>query len=627
MIRYQKVIAYIEVNFNKLFWLVSAIVFVLIVLRAFFVPFSHDEAATFFFYIQPNDYLPYKAFIDANNHFLNSALANLCYHIAGSHRFVLRLPNIFSFMLLCLGIFKHFKYLQTIYAKIIVVTFFILTANFLYFFELCRGYGISIAFVVLGLAYLMDYFQDKKIKPLILFSICFQLALAANLILVVLFTILLFFLFIFQVKNKLFLNPSNSIVQVINIGMLLFWIKFSFFYKEHGSLYTGAGDNYWEVSFKTLMLFLFGTDAIWIQVLISVAFASILLFAIKTFFQSPILIDKLFTPKLFYAIVLSTIIIAFYAQKKLLNVNFPENRTGVFFYLLFVLSIAFVMDSIPQKISSKISLSLLISSLLFFIFTYSISTSSLFYNTIPKSMYNTLKEEAQKSKEVITVGGYRAEMVYAFINYRDNSVLNNVDDTWQMIMNCDYYIAMKREKPYYKYFYDEIAFDDKWDRALLKRKEKIQRIELYKMPDMPKNFNGNNEFFEFFRLKDSALKTRNCIEVELEIKFNTVTVPLRANIVVQVNDNKGEIVYYKRISLNWLADDLNGQTKRLKLTTGVLPEKKSDVVVYLWNHKQADINFTINEIKVLELKGKGVNIMIPDSYYRYLEKASNQPLL
>jgi len=34
------------------------------------------------------------------------------------------------------------------------------------------------------------------------------------------------------------------------------------------------------------------------------------------------------------------------------------------------------------------------------------------------------------------------------------------------------------------------------------------------------------------------------------------------------------------------------------------------------------MDFTINEAKVLELKGKGVNIMIPESYYKYLEKAS-----
>ena len=339
-----KVTSYIETNFNKLFWFLSASVFILIALRAFFIPFSHDEAATFFYYIQSDNYLPYQAHIYTNNHVLNSALANLCYHIAGSNRFVLRLPNIFSFLLLCLGIFKHFKYFKTVYAKIILVTFFLLTINFLDFFELCRGYGMSFAFTVLGSAYLMDYFQDKKAKYFILFSVCLQLALAANLILVVLLTIMLFFVFVFQTKNKLLFKSATIITQILNILLLLFWIKFSFFYKEQGVLDSGVGDNYWEISFKTLMLFLFGTDAIWMQVLILLAFAGTLSSAIKTFFQSPFSVDKLFTPQLFYVLTLITIIIAFYVQKKLLGVNFPEDRTGLFFYLLFVLSFAFIVD-------------------------------------------------------------------------------------------------------------------------------------------------------------------------------------------------------------------------------------------------------------------------------------------
>ncbi len=624
-----KITNYIETNFAKLFWVVSAIVFVLIGLRAFFIPFSHDEAATFFFYIQPNDYLPYKAHVYTNNHVLNSALATLCYHIAGSHRFVLRLPNVLSFVLLCVGVFKHFKYLKTIYSKLILVTFFLLTINFLDFFELCRGYGFSFAFIILGLAYLMDYFQNKKAKDFILFSVCLQLALAANLILVVLLTILLFFIFIFQLKNKLLFKPATIITQLINISILIFWIKFSFFYKEHGSLDAGAGNNYWEVTFKSLMLFLFGTNAVWLQVLILLIFASILLFAISNFFQSPVSIDKILAPKLFYILMLVILIIAFYLQKKLLNVNFPEDRTGVFFYLLFTLSLAFVIDFISIKVSSILSFVFLIPSTLFFIITYNLHDfSSSFYHTIPKSIYDILVDEFKKNKEVITIGGHRIrEMDYAFLNYRGNSVLNGMDDAEQMTMNCDYYFALKREKPYYKYFYDEIAYDNVWDRALLKRKEKIQRTELYKMPNTPKNFKGNDEFFEFFRLKNSTLNTRNCLEIELEIKFNSAPVPLRANIVLQINDNKGEKVYYKRIPLNWLADNLSGQLKRVKLTTGPLLNDNGDLVVYLWNYKQAEVDFTINEVKIIELKGKGVNVMIPQSYYKYLEEASDKPLL
>lgn len=102
---------------------------------------------------------------------------------------------------------------------------------------------------------------------------------------------------------------------------------------------------------------------------------------------------------------------------------------------------------------------------------------------------------------------------------------------------------------------------------------------------------------------------------------------MQANIVLQVNDIKGETIYYKRTPLNWLEDDLNGKIKRVKLTTGALPQNTGDVVVYMWNYKLAELDFMINKIKLLELNGKGVDFMIPDSYYKYIEKATDKILL
>ena len=127
---------FLDKYFNKLFLISCIISFVVVCLRAFFIPFSHDEAATFFFYIQSDNYLPYKAHVYTNNHVLNSALANICYHIAGSHRFVLRFPNVLSFIVLCFGVYKMFRYLVSGSSKLLLTSLFILTLFFLDFFEL-----------------------------------------------------------------------------------------------------------------------------------------------------------------------------------------------------------------------------------------------------------------------------------------------------------------------------------------------------------------------------------------------------------------------------------------------------------------------------------------------------------
>lgn len=619
-------ILFLDKYFNRFFWIVCLIIFIFIVLRAYFIPFSHDEAATFFFYIQSDNYLPYKAHVYTNNHFFNSFLANVCFHIFGSHRFVLRLPNVLSFIFLCIGVFKHFKHLSTIFSKLILVTFFILTINFLDFFELCRGYGLSLAFLVLGFSFLINYFENKKNSFVLLFSLCFQIALASNLILILLLCWLFFVVCIFQLKNKLFFNPKNLLIQFLNLILLLFWIKFSFFYKTQGVLDSGVGDNYWKISFQSLIIWIFGTSYLWVQLLIVLGFLGLIFYSGVGLFRIP---QDFFKAKLFYPFTLFVLIFSFYLQKKILHINFPEDRTSLFFYTIYFLSISFLINSFPKIIAVFTSSTLFIATVFYFFYTLNFSFfSSSFYQTIPKNIYDVLYAEYIKSKQIFTIGGHRVrELNYAFLNYRGGSILNHMDDSEQMTMNCDYYFAMKREKPYYQFFYDEIAKDDKWDRVLLKRKEKITRTEINRISNLPKKYTSNQEFFEFLRLDDSTLKSKNCLEAEIQIKFNKVPKPFNSFLVFNIVNLKKENIFYKRIPLNWIADDLNDQIHYFKLTCGKIPNEFGSLIIYLWNIDKNNVSFNLNELKLLELKAKGVNFVIPKSFYPLIEKITQQPLL
>lgn len=615
--------------FTKFFWILSTLIFVFICLRAFFIPFSHDEAATFFFYIQSDNYLPYSAHVYTNNHVLNSALANICYHIAGSHRFVLRLPNIFAFIILCIGIFKHFKFLKNYSSKIILVAFFLLTYNFLDFFELCRGYGLSFGLMILGMAYLLEYFKTKKIKYFLYFSILWQLALAANLILVVVLATIFTFVILFQLKNKLLFNFKVLFIHCFNIACLIFWIKFSFFYKEKGMLDYGVGHSYWLVTFKTLILFLFGTSAIWIQIIVLFIFVSMVTFLINyLLIKNKFSISRLFSHSIIYPILLIALVIAFYLLKKIVNVNYPEDRTGLFFYLFFVVSLAFLIDILNQKLSLIISSVLVLSSLSFFCFSLNFSNfSSYYYHTQPKAIYDYLKKEQLTSPEQFTIGGHRVrEMNFAFLNYRGNSVLNSMDNSEQMQMNFDYYFALKSEKTYYHSYYDEIMFDEKWERVLLKRKEKINRLNLYQTTSS-KIIEGNSEFYELKKIIDTVFASKNPVELEIKLTFDKVPKPFHAFLVFSFNDETNTLNCYKRVPLDWLQKDLNGKSKTLKLTSSNLTNNIKDMKIYVWNIDKQSIKITINSLTLYQLQGKGVNIKIPENYYQLIESITKKPIL
>ncbi|MBK9283553.1 MAG: hypothetical protein IPM51_04455 [Sphingobacteriaceae bacterium] len=624
----------IQKNFNKLYWLLAFIVFVIICLRAFFIPFSHDEASTFFFYIQSDNFLPYQAHVYTNNHILNSALANLCYHIAGSHRFVLRLPNVFAFVLLAIGLYRNFKYMKTTQAKLVVTALFFLSINFLDFFQLCRGYGISMGLMLLGLSYLIDYFSEVKFKSLVLFTVFWQLALAANMILVAVILVLLCYLFVFQYKKKAedgkreIFTRRNIILQLINFGILVFWIRFSFFYKDKGVLDYGVGDSYWLVTFQSLIELVFGSKDIWFQVIVASVYLVVFIFLMIDIWRDSFYIRDLFKPDLFYSFTFLLLVGAFFMQKKLLGVNYPEDRTGLFFFLFFGMALAFTLDKRPSTYGKIAAVTITIASLTFFTIRFNLSDfNTWLYHTMPKNIYDKLVSEYEKDYKLFTLGGHRVrEMNYAFANYRGESVLNAMDNSEEMQMNCDYYYAQKREKAFYEPYYEEIAEDKQWDRVLLKRKEKIEHIPIFETFNSI-TVSGDGEFYDFKRLPDTTFQSHNPIEIEAELLFEEVPKPFNAFFVVSLNNGKNETVHYKRSPLNWLADDLNAKTKYFKLTTGNLPDTVRSFVVHIWNIDKQPIRVTLKSLKIYQLKGKGVDFKIPASYYPLIEKITKKPLL
>ena len=316
----------------------------------------------------------------------------------------------------------------------------------------------------------------------------------------------------------------------------------------------GVGTNYWKVTFKTLILFLFGTDQLWIQILAIAILSGIFIFSLLFFLKNPFSLFSIYSKTIFFTVILITTILAFYLQKKLLDVNYPEDRTGLFFYLFFVLSFAFIIDQISNFPSAIIASGVLIASLGYFILNVNLKDfSSLFYHTMPKALFDKLTEEYKKTNQIFTIGGHRVrELNYAFLNYRGGAVLNHMDESEQMAMNCDYYYAMTREKPYYEPFYEVIGEDKTWGRVLLKRKEKINKKEGFSFPGMPKNYNSDQEYFEFLRFGDTLINSGNCLEADLAITFKNVPKPFNSFLVFSVDNDKGEHVYFKRMRWYWL---------------------------------------------------------------------------
>ncbi|MES2760773.1 MAG: hypothetical protein V4677_01150 [Bacteroidota bacterium] len=604
--------------FSVLFWAVSVIVFIIAAFRSYLVPFNHDETATFFFFIQSGHYMPFHSPVDANNHVLNSFLGNICFHLFGSSPFSLRLPNLMGLVILILATYKISKSLNQLGSKLVLTGALLLSFHWLTFFSVCRGYGLSLALLIMGIAFMIDLIKAPTNRNKFLVSLLFfQLAISSNLILIIIVLLLSGIIFLIQVSNKAFFKPLILFVWLLHLAAVYYWLSFSFYLQEGGALYYGAGDSYWQVTFATLIQLVIGSYSVPVKyaVLALVAVVTILclyinrnnLFKIGQHVKQPDL-------SILFLVVFFALVIGFYLMHVLFGVNFPEDRTGLFFYVFFVLLLCFTLDKYSVNLNRVVGYGLTSLFAIHFSINLNFRKHSLnVYETIPEHFYTKLLDEQSRSPERITIGGHRVrELFYGFFNYRYGGVLNPADPTELMQMNCDYYIATKLEEKYFKSYYDIIDTEPDWGFVLLKRKKKINRNKVLELNNIAITDN-ENEFIELYGHGDTTFANTDPLIAEIDVDIEKIPVPVNAWVVLQVNDSLDQMLYFKRYPLQWLGYDLNGRKNLLcTVTLGNLPKRAKKIAYFFWNIEKQPLTLKVNSLKISQLSGYGITYEAPD---------------
>lgn len=593
---------------ERLFWPLTITVFAIICIRSYMVPVHHDEAATFFFYIQTGDYLPFFSHIDANNHVLNSTLSFICFKLFGDSLFSIRLPNTLSFLVLAFGAWRLLRQVQSPAAKSILMGGFILSFHFLSFFSTCRGYGLSMALLAFALSCFSAYLISFSMIELIGCLFAFQLAISCNLTLTIVMLPLLFILLSTQIAHRQ-LNWKVIAMHLANLALLFYWVKFSFFLQDHNALYYGEGLSYYKTTYLTLCRLLSGSQAMWIACAGSALLAAALSMAFVHFFKKErSLRSMLASRSSVFAFLTGSLIIGFFLLKKLVGINYPEDRTGLFFYVFFIICIAFVADTITSRLNEAFAIIVLATFIVHFAFSLNFRKHSLInYESVPQRFYDYLASEQSRQKDRITISGHRMrELFYAYDNYRYEGALNLMDGPDYLQMNGDYAIALKNERPGYSPYYAEVDSEPDWNYMLLKRKEPINRVLRMNL-SLNQHVNGSEEFYNIFiKKQDTIVESHNPVLAEFDIQVKNHDVPNRAWIVMQIDTAQDAHYYYSRIPLNWLHYKWDeSKTYTYSLLSGPLDHSIS-FGFYIYNPQRQHIEVYVKSLRLYELQGKGV---------------------
>lgn len=415
---------------NCLYLAGAAAVWLYLILRAGYVPPVHDEAATFFHYVNHREYWPGKALWDANNHILNSFFSWYFVKLFGVNTLALRMANLLFFPVYAWFLYKLSRELQSGWTRFLLLLSGLTVHGLVEYFGYARGYGMSMALLLGALYYGYRFFSEKNIRVLLPSLALFWLATAGNLTLqnsVLLFIgLAAVYLLVekFDGKTRLY----GFLYLAAGIAALFPLIRLSFRMKEDGLLYYAAGEDFWTAVITSYTKQYFDSN----------------LFAVKLFWftWTGILLSGVFALLLrrgkwnterkaafFFPLLFLGNLTGIFAMHFLLDVNYPSDRTGMQLVLFLLLACLFVADAGKPWQRALVTLPSLIFVVQF------LAGANLSYSTywkgehLPERFWTRIHDESESGRYLKnpTLGGYRIRnLVWAWHNFRNGGSLQNM---------------------------------------------------------------------------------------------------------------------------------------------------------------------------------------------------------
>ena len=568
------------------FLIVSVLLWAYLWLRAWQVPIIYDEVATFYHYIHKGEFLPWLAHWDANNHILNSALGIISYKMFGSSPLALRLPNLLVSVLFFIYCFKITGEISNKYLRWIFILSLLFSHSFVDYFTVSRGYGMSMALLFGGIWYLMQSVKLASAKNYLLSLLFINLAVLANLTLI--FTVFIFIgLLVLNLINRKNIWLPGIIIFVAGILPASFFMKLLFFMKAKGLLYYGSAAGFKSMTLWSLVKYFVGIESSALEYLVIVYFAIILL--VLLFLISKTKWNNVFSNTHFiFGFLLIGNVVAIILNALLFDVNYPEDRAGLFLFPFFIGSLIFIADETKFKQLQKVLIGLATVFLFFpihFIFNANLSHNSLENFRILQQFYDKVENEQIPGEPLATIGGsHNKELLWSYLNFRNGGKLSQMSTRSYPNLDLDYQITGYANDPDWFALYDSIDYDPQTQFYLVRRKQFLTRKTIQTENNITYQSEVEKEYLLLLKSRADTLSGKSLV-VNFSLALSTESKPFDSWVVFFVKDKDKNTLRYERIPFDWLRTDWSNPENPIINTIYVndLPPESDNYVLFLWN--------------------------------------------
>ena len=554
----------------------------------------HDEFLTFYFYITSGVIYPPEAHLDANNHFLNSQLSRWTFQLFVSSPLAIRLPNVLAYPFYyyaAFGIAGRFKpkFVRWSLALSIVMCAFIFE-----YFAMCRGYGLSMMFLLTAMYNVVLLIETKHPKHIVHVAILLWLGVAANMtvmpyaLLIFIFMGLHTLIYDFKKERKRFFVKLG--LMAILGATFLIHAKWSFEMRDAGILVHGALDSMYEITVKSVAMHNFGKPYLFPVILVYVIFwAAALLLIIKPIIQKSL--KYLFSADGFLIYMLISSVTLLFLMAKLMEINYPQNRTGMHLVVfLFGALAALAAAGYKKRKWMQFSSVLLLFFPLQFIYYYDPADSLNFDGARHSDeLYEFVADIEHDFKFPLTISsrGFQ-QMPICYGNYRFDKGLSSPSFVNFPQLESD--LIFKEPSDYVPQIdsiyqlYDSVYYDPYINMTCFKRKEYLNR-KLIKTVEIPPIENTNTEYLTFMKIESDSLNGE-AIFMGVELTLKAEHKPFKSRIVVAVDrTEEPRNLHYDFIELDWMSNSYDGEQNNVFHGTLInrVPQKGESVAIYLWN--------------------------------------------
>ena len=593
------------------FLILASLAWIYIWLRAFYIPFQSDEAATFFIYVQPGQIFPPSAFIDANNHILNSILTWITFHSFGSSAVSLRLPNVLAALVYFFFIFKLSNLLNHNFLKWGFILLSLGTNFILEFFSYSRGYGLSMAFLSAALYKLIMFIKEMSLKRVFLCVALMILATAANLNLIFISLSVYFILsaiLIFNYKSGDKKKIAAGLLFIILAGGLssAYFIHSAFQIKDVGGFYYGSSAGFFKVTVESLAIMVSGrfriiTGITALAILLVISCLLILRFIKKKNLK------PLFECQNIFLFLILVSLIGSLLLNKIWHVNFQEDRAAMQLIPVFYGMVFFSVDNFSQNLKRYASILILpLAFIIIFSFQQISLVKSVYGNSqqVPVDFFQFIKDDASGKPFPPVVSSYQARrQEWAFINYRSGGLLNTLKVSDFPDQKADFLIDEFPLADSLKSHFEMLLTDQNTQTALY-RNSHVPAFFTYKSISPETPIQGQNEYLGMFKISVDSLIGKS-LRLETVFKVKSQAKPLQVALVVEVLDKDRKSLAYEAIDLDQLQPIWNEahQLFRHVLMISNLPPQSESIIMYLWNQKKVPVYISSAEVTVKSSAG------------------------